>query len=204
MTTRRISVNVGGLWRTEVELKEKATWRDLKDEIKKVTGIWPFRQKLEPNGKNYDKCELEEGDDVFCDWELSCRLHPLHCAAFNGNIEAIRSWLASGADVNVTNEDEQTPLMDACINLEEECVTELLKLGANANLIDEFGETALHKIAYNYYSEKKKRIAKMLIKAGCDTVTRNMNNEKFIDFLKRRGDKKLTMELEEWLKEIKE
>ena len=30
MATRRISVNVGGLWRTEVELEEEAIWRDLK------------------------------------------------------------------------------------------------------------------------------------------------------------------------------
>jgi hypothetical protein len=109
MTTRHILINVGGLWRTEVELKEEAIWWDLKDEIKKVTGIWPFRQKLEPNGKNYDKCELEEGDDVFCDWELQLGFHPLHHAAFNGNIEAIKSWLASGADVNVIDNDEQTP-----------------------------------------------------------------------------------------------
>ena len=48
MTTRRISVNVGGLWRTSVELKEEATWLDLKNEMEKVTGILADCQKLKP------------------------------------------------------------------------------------------------------------------------------------------------------------
>jgi ankyrin repeat protein len=37
--------------------------------------------------------------------------------------------------------------MDACNNLKEKCVTELLRLGANVNAIDKYGETALYKIA---------------------------------------------------------
>jgi len=78
MATRRISVNVRGLWRTPIELKEDAIWYDLKDEIDKVTGIWEYCQKLEPDGKDDKKCELEEGDDVFCDWKLDFECHPLH------------------------------------------------------------------------------------------------------------------------------
>jgi len=202
MTTRRISVNVGGLWRTSVELKEEATWHHLKKEIEKVTGIWEYWQKLEPYDKYDKKCELEEGDDVFCDWELFDGYHPLHFAANLGNIEAIRSWLTSGADINVTNAFEQTPLMFACLNLKEECVTELLKLGANANLISESGETALHKIAYNNDSEKMEKMAKTLIKAGCNPTICNKNGETFIDILKRRYQNKLAKKLEEWLKEM--
>jgi ankyrin repeat protein len=199
--TRRLSVNVGGLWRTEVELKEKATWYDLKKEIGKVTGIPLFSQKLKPNGKDKKKCELEEGDDVFCDWKLLDGYYPLHCAAEDGNIEAIRSWLASGADINVTNAFEQTPLMRACWNSKEECVTELLKLGANANAIDKYGETSLHKIAYNRNLKKMKKIAKMLIKAGCDSMMRNNNGFTIVDIAKKYRYYELANEVENWIKE---
>jgi len=172
--------------------------------IDKVTGILYFCQKLEPNGENYDRCELEEGDDVFCDYELSYGNHPLHYAASDGNIEAIRSWVASGADVNVIDNAERTPLMDACMNLKEECVTELLKLGANVNAIDKYGETSLHKIT-NIFDfekmEKMEKIAKTLIKAGCDPTKRNNNNETFGDILKRCDNEKLATKLEEWIKE---
>jgi len=126
MTTRRVSVNVGGLWRTSVELKEEGTWKDLKNEIKKVTGIWNIYQKLKPDDNYDERCELEEGDEVFCDWELPDGNHPLHHAAYCGNNEAIRSWLASGANINATNKYGKTPLMYACYLLKENSVTELL------------------------------------------------------------------------------
>jgi ankyrin repeat protein len=117
-----------------VELKDEATWNDLKKEIEKVTGVPLYPQKLEPNGKYNKKCELEEGDDVFCDWRLPDGNHPLHYLARSGNIEAIRSWIASGADVNVVNEHKKTPLMFACLYLKEGSVVELLRLGANVKL----------------------------------------------------------------------
>jgi len=198
-------VNVGGLWRTSVELKEEATWYDLKYKIEKVTGIWMTCQKLEPDGKDGKKCELEEGDDVFCDWKFYDGDHPLHYAAKDGNIEAIRLWVASGADMNVVNEYKLTPLMYVCYRLTEECVTELLKWGSNTNLIDNDGETALHKITLNYSNlekiEKMEKIAKMLIKAGCDLTTRNENGETFIDKLKRRDCNELATKIEEWIKD---
>jgi ankyrin repeat protein len=150
---------------------------------------------LKPDDElEYNKCELEEGDDVFCDWEL-CGTHPLHCAAIDGNIKAIQSWLASGADINMVNKDGMTSLMSACLNLKEECVVELLRLGANVQMEDDDGETVLHKIAH-YRSfdammcdidlERIERMAKILIKAGCDPTTRNKNGKTFIDKLKRR------------------
>jgi len=187
-----------------VELKEEATWHDLKNEIGKVTGIMIFGQKLEPCGKYDKKCELEEGEDVYCDWELSDGDHPLHHAAKNGNKEAIHSWLASGADINVANIFKRIPLLNACDNLKEKCVMELLRLGANVNVIDSDGETGLHYIANAHYSnlEKMERIAKILIKAGCNPTICNKNGETFIDILKRRYHNKLTKKSEEWLKEM--
>jgi len=195
---------VGGLWRTLVELEEDAIWFDLKIKIEKATGIRSHKQELKPNGKNYYKCELEEGDDVFCDWKLSYGGHPLHHAAYFGNIEAIRSWLASGADVNVANIYEQTPLMQASVSLEEECVMELLRLGANVQIKDHDDKTALFYVAYNHNLEKMERMAKMLIKAGCNPIMRNNKNETFIDILKRNHHNELATILEKWIKEVME
>lgn len=91
---------------------------------------------MTPTSELDERCDLEDGDDVFCDWELPDKCHPLHYAANVGNIEMIRSWVASGVDVNVTNLHKVTPLMCACAILKEECVEELLQLGANVNMID--------------------------------------------------------------------
>ena len=202
MATRRISVNVGGLWRTSVELKKKAIWKKLKEKIEEVTGIWIDCQKLEPNGENNKRCELEEGDDVFCDWKLLRGKHPLHCAAKEGNVEAIRSWLASGADINAIDEYGRTPLTYASNNLRDECIMELLRLGCNANMIDYYGKTALHYIANICLDLKKKETTmKLLIKTGCDPTIQNRNGETFIDILKKRECHELATRLEEWIKE---
>jgi len=208
MTTRRISVNVGGLWRTSVELKEEATWYDLKNEINKVIGISSYCQKLEPNDEDDNKCELEEGDDVFCDWKLPYGDHPLHCAAKNENAKVIRSWLTSGADVNAVDMFGRTPLIIACLFWKEECeecVAVLLEFGANAKLIDNYGETALHKFAKIVDFEKKERaerIINMLIKAKCDLMISNCNGKTFIDILKMNFHHELAKKYEEWIKEI--
>ena len=179
---------------------------DLRMEIGKVTGIIACFQKLEPCGDNNKKCELEEGDDVFCDWELPNGYRPLHCAAFNGNIEAMRSWLASGADVNTTNKYGLTPLMCACLYSKEECAVELLRLGANVQMKDCGDNTALHVVGHTYCFfdlKKMERIAKMLIEAGCDSTIRNDKNETFIDILKRNHHNELATILEEWMKSQK-
>ena len=202
--TRRISVNVGGLWRTSVELEEEATWWDLKNEIEKSTGISTIYQKLTPTGKSDERCELEEGDDVFCDWEMSCEDHPLHYAAMNGNTKAIRSWIASYADVNVTNILGETPLIFAAYNLRDESVAELLCLGADAKLVDKKGNTTLHYVASKEKivdKDKLKKIVKMLIKAGCDPMTRDSYNETFVDMTKQVHGKKIATKVKLWIKE---
>jgi ankyrin repeat protein len=49
-----------------------------------------------------------------------------------GNVEAVRSWVASGADINVVDEKGNTPLMFASSCHRAECVAEMLRLGADA------------------------------------------------------------------------
>ena len=66
------------------------------------------------------------------------------CAGVFGNVDAVRSWVASGADINVVDEDGATPLMFASRGLHTECVAEMLRLGADARRVDNFGHTALY------------------------------------------------------------
>lgn len=146
MATRRISVNVGGLWRTNVDLKEEANWCDLKKQIENATGIPACRQKLTPTYLLlHKKCELEEGDDVYCEWiDIPLGNHPLHEAARYGNTEAIKNWIASGADINMRNSDDETPLMCATYYFKRECVDLLLRLGADVNCVNKYGRTAFN------------------------------------------------------------
>jgi hypothetical protein len=204
MATRRISVNVGGLWRTDVVIEEEATWTDLEFEIEKATGILTDDQKLTPTGEWNKECELEDGDDVFCDWEIQDENHPLHNAAGDGNIKAIRSWIGSCVDVNMKYEWGETPLMIAASELKDESVAELLCLGADVKLCDKKNKTALHFVAradffYNNKT-KTKAIVKMLIKAGCDPMVRNNKNETFVDIVKRIHGKKIAKKVKLWIK----
>jgi ankyrin repeat protein len=99
-------------------------------EIKIATGICEIEQKLTPNDFDYAICELEDDDDVMCEINRnSCHHHPLLCAAGFGNVEAIRSWITSGADVDVKSEFEDTPLLSASFHIEDKCIKELLHLG---------------------------------------------------------------------------
>ena len=48
-------MNVGGLWRTSVELKEDATWYDLKNQIEKKIGTQAIYQKINANKQKSQK-----------------------------------------------------------------------------------------------------------------------------------------------------
>lgn len=140
MVTRQIFVNVGGLWRTSVELKEDTKWWSAKQKIAEKTGIPEYYQKLASVDitnfdTNFNKCELTEGEEVYCDYELGNKLHPLHFAAASGNIEAIQSWVAIGADINVKDKQGRTPLMHACRYLNEESIINLLRNNVVCNAV---------------------------------------------------------------------
>jgi len=201
--TKQISVNVGGLWRTDVAIEEGATWGNLKIQIKKATGMPTHNQILTPTGKCDERCELEEGDDVFCDWKLSHGYHPLHFAASDGNIKAIQSWVANCADINVTNVFGVTPLICAVNRLKSKNVAELLRLGACAKFVDKNGNIVLNHLSCFCcdHIDEMKKIVKMVIKAGCDPATSNNNGWRFIDVMKRCFGNGFATEVESWIKE---
>ena len=68
----------------------------------------------------------------------------IHVAAREGNIEAVKQHLASGADVNVKDKVGGTPLHLAAFNGHKEIVELLIANGADVNARNKYGWTPLH------------------------------------------------------------
>ena len=64
-------------------------------------------------------------------------------AAKNGHVEVVKSLLGKGADVDLGDYDEQTPLSHAAQEGDVEMVELLLDAGARVGYKDIFGETPL-------------------------------------------------------------
>jgi ankyrin repeat protein len=72
-------------------------------------------------------------------------LAPLHFAARQGHIDAVKSLLAAGADINqVTAGDKTSPLLIAIINGHFDLAEYLLEQGADGTLASENGVTPLY------------------------------------------------------------
>lgn len=147
-----ININVGGLWRVEVDVPELITWDRLQEVIYRETGVFKSYQRISspsyPGGAlGGNSVRFEEGDEVFFEWQLPRGEHPLHGAARAGRIEAVRRWVTSGADVNVTDNEGETPLM--CVVSSHSCygprevAAELLRLGADVRMRNRWERSAL-------------------------------------------------------------
>ena len=77
-----VSVSVGGLWRTSVDVTAETTWRQLKKLIRAKTAVPESKQRLSPGcEEELAACGLGDGDEVMCEWgELNFGRHPLHHA----------------------------------------------------------------------------------------------------------------------------
>ena len=97
------------------------------------------------------------------------------CAGGDGNVDAVRSWVASGADINVVDSRGTTPLMYASQWLHSECVAEMLRLGADARRVNNDGRTALHMMARfaDRGGDAAGVVVRQLVAAGCDAAVRD-------------------------------
>ena len=77
-----VSVSVGGLWRTSVDVTADTTWKQLKRLIRNKTAVFEDEQRLTPCGADESvACGLGDGDEVMCEWgKLDRGRHPLHFA----------------------------------------------------------------------------------------------------------------------------
>jgi len=65
--------------------------------------------------------------------ELKAAKEPIHAAARQGNIEAVKQHLAAGADVNAIDHEGNTPLHHAVYNDQTEIIRLLIDKGAEVN-----------------------------------------------------------------------
>jgi hypothetical protein len=93
---------------------------------------------------------------------------PLHHAIINNDVHEIRTLLDSGADPNVRDKDNNTPLIVAIMN--PEVIDLLLAAGADPNIPSEDGCTPLHCTA-------NPDTISLLLAAGADPNVRNKDHK---------------------------
>ena len=113
-------------------------------------------------------------------------------AAFHGMVAPVRSWVASGADINVLNVFRSTPLMLAAWNHHTPCVAELLRLGADARRSDLTGRTALHWLAAGRHfvargDAEDAEVVRLLVAGGCGAEVRGKGGLTAVEVATRCG-----------------
>ncbi|XP_053733918.1 ankyrin repeat and SOCS box protein 9-like isoform X2 [Synchiropus splendidus] len=96
--------------------------------------------------RDMSACEDEQAPRFFSNALMSepeSDWSPVHDAAFNGRVLALRSLVAQGACVNLSTREQLTPLHAACLQGHAACVKVLLENAANVNLTSVDGHTAL-------------------------------------------------------------
>ncbi len=97
----------------------------------------------------------------------------IHEAASDGDIEAVKQYLASGADVNAKQKgwmaisSGMTVLHVAAFGGQNEIAELLIAKGADVNAKDDRGGTPLHRVVY-VYTTRKKEIVELLITKGAE------------------------------------
>ena len=99
-------------------------------------------------------------------------------AAEQGDIEAVKEYLAIGTNVNAMGEDGETPLHFAAIGGQKEIAELLIAKGADVNARDSIGGTPLHKAALR----GRKEIAELLIANGADVNAKDILGKTPLDW----------------------
>jgi len=122
-------------------------------------------------------------------------LAPLHAAADARDLGFVDGLLAAGADPNVEDNDQETPLMHIAIrdddgeeerSADDAIAAALIARGASvASAADAFGYSALH----HAVNTDKKVLAQMLVRAGADSNRpAAAEGPSPLDWARRRGD----------------
>ena len=118
----------------------------------------------------------EDGD--FMKGFLKSIENTLAGAARTGDLEAIKQYIADGADVNALHLD-MPPLAWAAVGGQTKAVRLLIESGADVNTRSKDGDTPLHGAAFF----GKTDVVKLLLENGADVQTRNNDGATPIDAL---------------------
>ena len=98
-------------------------------------------------------------------------------SAFNGNLDEVKAFVKNGADVNLIDENENRPIINAAQMQHFEVVKFLLSKGANVDAKNSYGETALTATCEEPVFEENGtayyKIAKLLIQSGANVNTKD-------------------------------
>lgn len=120
-----------------------------------------------------------------------------HRAAFRGDVNEVRRFLAEGMDVNAQNSQRETALHQALSEKRLKVAEILLEAGADPNIQDRVGNTPFHKaieppsvIFQGHEGTLEEILIKvaatdMLLKAGGDIYISNYFNYTVADFIHR-------------------
>ncbi|MFO7955892.1 MAG: ankyrin repeat domain-containing protein [Candidatus Brocadiia bacterium] len=122
-------------------------------------------------------------------------------AVRSGSMRVLKARLAEGADVNVTDEHGDSPLLAAAERSDPEMVRLLIEHGADLHHVDAGGRTALHRVAGARDADPRQQveILELLIARGLDPTAREEHgdlplhgaayagNATVVEFLLQRG-----------------
>ena len=127
------------------------------------------------------------------------RAFPPHsCAAADNYVDAVCSWVASGANVNAVTDFGTTPMMMASMPHHASFVAELLRLGADARRVNSNGWTALHWVARRR-GEGGGEVVKLLLAAGCDPTLRDNNDRTAVELATHTVGPEWGAEFAQWV-----
>jgi ankyrin repeat protein len=112
-------------------------------------------------------------------WGADVALTPLHEAAADNDLTAVKKLLKAGADPNCVGEQgytgmhRRTPLHWAAINGSMKCAVELLERGSDPNFQDVFGRSPLHWAA----RVNRPEMVKLLLTSGADPNLRDFRDK---------------------------
>jgi ankyrin repeat protein len=96
----------------------------------------------------------------------------LHAASHAGHLEAVRSLLEGGADVNERNKTHHTPLLYASMRGKVEVAKLLIEYGADVNFQDWTGWTPLQAASRHSHPD----VVRLLLNHGADANTMNQDH----------------------------
>jgi ankyrin repeat protein len=97
----------------------------------------------------------------------------LHFAAQAGDVAEVKRLVEAGADVNVLDENGNTPLKYASAEPHPQVLRALIALGASPHISDRRGFTPIHCVAGHGFYEEAIEMAEILIAAGADVNVRS-------------------------------